>query len=619
MKIISYILLIVILNENAFSQNWLQQRIISDQFDKALLHYDDGRFATADNILQRILSKPSGEYELPINLLAMKTSLALDNVDAAKVYGKMILTQHGQHAYMSETFMVLGDIFIAEGDMDGAFRMYMRSRQLTDRAEIDKIDTRLISAIQVGIPQRTIAEQKLTTMGDNETVLNLAQSFTHLQKGNPDACAFALSKIDPAIIPEAYFELYEKLLLASYQPPMETFTFGVVLALTGKNAPDGTSFLQGLHQSTTRPNQTVKIAYQVEDTQSDPLEMVKAIKRLEKNRSLLGIIASLDDHESFAAVNSLQNSAIPLIVPGGGAMSFTNVSNHVFQLKSDWTAQGRMAAHWISEYLDKDSVAVLVPSDEFGNALVDEFMKEMDALDKTVVAVERYSGKPENVKKQFQALRQIAFNLIPPENPYDEFLGMSFDSLDALFDVNTDDFFALSDDKNEETIKDSSKVVLSTIQALYIPIHAEHLKYIGTQLPMYNLNTSLVGNLAWNQPEILFQDNVGPHLEGMTIISQKNAINQKDFPNQNQDDEYLLGYDMSGLILAICNSGITNRTEFINKLEQTDFNGLMYNIVFSPDEHSNSSMQILKCENRSFIPFGTFSSDTVQFHIEQHP
>ena len=185
----------------------------------------------------------------------------------------------------------------------------------------------------------------------------------------------------------------------------------------------------------------------------------------------------------------------------------------------DRTDEGQHAARWIAEYLIKDSIAIIAPADDYGYSVIDAFLKEMDALDRTVVVVEWYTGKPENLKKQFQSLRQTAFNLIPPDNPYDEFLGMSFDSLDALFDVNTEDFFALAEDENEEKIKDSSKVVLSTIQALYMPIHAEHLNYIGTQFPMYNLNTSLVGNIAWNQPEILAQDNVGPHLEGMTILS----------------------------------------------------------------------------------------------------
>ncbi|MDP7566438.1 MAG: ABC transporter substrate-binding protein [Candidatus Marinimicrobia bacterium] len=619
MKKVIFISIIFLFHGILFSQNWLQQRIIAEQFDKTLEHYDKGRYATADKILQRILKKPTGEFELPVHLLAMKTSLALDQYDEAKEFGKRLLTHHNQHEYISETFMVLGDIFVAEGDMDGAFRMYMRSRQLCNEAAIEKIDIRLKQIIKLGITDRTIAEQQLLALGDNEIILNLALAFTHLQSGNPDECAFALSNVHPALIPETYYDLYEQLLLASYQPALETFTFGVVLPLTGKNAESGLSFLKGLHQSTSRPGQQVNIAFQIEDNHSDPLETVKAIQRLAGNRQLLGIVASLNDHESLVAVNAMKNKAIPLIVPGGGAMSFTEVGEHVFQLQSDWSNQGKLAARWIGEYLVKDSVAIITSSDKFGNAVADAFLKEMDALDKTVVAVQRYSGKPENLEKQFKALRQTAFNLLPPENPYDEFLGMSFDSLDALFDVNTEDFFGLTEDEPEEKIKDSSKVELMTIQALYLPIHENHLNYIGTQLPMYNLNTSVVGNFAWNQPDILAQDNVGPHLEGMHILSHKNAESDAGSPSQIEDDDFLWGYDVSGLITAICNSGITNRTEFIHKLEQTHYDGMVFGISFSRDDHSNSTMHVLKCENRLFMPVGTFIADTVQFHVQQRP
>ena len=105
----------------------------------------------------------------------------------------------------------------------------------------------------------------------------------------------------------------------------------------------------------------------------------------------------------------------------------------------------------------------------------------------------------------------------------------------------------------------------------------------------------------------------------MTILSHKNVSRDANSPSQIENNDFLLGYDVSGLLTAICNSGITNRTEFISKLEQTEYNGLVYAIAFSPDDHSNSTMQILKCENRSFIPVGTFVADTVQFHIQQRP
>jgi hypothetical protein len=136
---------------------------------------------------------------------------------------------------------------------------------------------------------------------------------------------------------------------------------------------------------------------------------------------------------------------------------------------------------------------------------------------------------------------------------------------------------------------------------------------------MYNLNTKLVGNLAWNQPDILVRDNVGPHLEGMHILSTLKCRKRCWFSKSNEDDDFLWGYDVSGLITAICNSGITNRTEFIHKLEQTHYDGMVFGISFSRDDHSNSTMHVLKCENRLFMPVGTFIADTVQFHVQQRP
>lgn len=618
MRIFTTILLIISLNGNIFSQNWLQQLIISEQFEKALKHYDEGRFATAENMIQKLLKKPAGEHTFPIQLLAMKTNFALGRLDKAKELGKQLIKNN---AFLSESFLVMGDIFIEEGDIDVAFRMYLRSRQLNEQDFI-RIDLRLHKTILLKISPRAIEEQHLLVSGENELILFLAQAYNFLHDGNPDECAFVLSKIDPSDVPESFYKLYEELQLASYQIGVETVTFGVVLPLSGKNASSGISFLRGLHQSANRPDQTIKIAFQIEDNQSDLLETINAVKRLGKNRQIYGIITSLDKTKSLAAVNAMSHHSIPIFVAGGNEISYSEMGENVYQVQADWMRQGRYAARWIAENLGKDSVAVLAPADAFGEAITDAFLKEMDALNRKVVAVERYRGKPENLKKQFISLRRIAFNLIPPENPYDEYLGMSFDSLDALFDVSADDFFELNDDDENEEIKDSSKVILNTIQALYLPIHPNHLNYIGTQLPMYNLNTSLVGNYAWNQPRILALDNVGPHLENMTILSHK-KIPQLD---QSEDEslagkngDYLLGFDVSGMLISIMNSGISDKTEFVEKLEQEFFEGIAHTISFTPDDHSNQSMYILRIEDNKFLPIGIFVGDSIQLHIQQRP
>ncbi len=618
MRILTTILLLISLNGSLFSQNWLQKRITSEQFNKAIEHYDDGRFATTDIILQKLLTKQTDDYFFPIQLLAMKTDFALGRFNEAKERGRLLVKNN---TLLSESFMVMGDIFIEEGDIDAAFRMYLRSRQLKD-INFSRIDQRLNKTILLNISPHAIEEQHLLVSGENETILLLAKSYNYLHSGQPDECAYLLINIDPLDVSETFYELYEQLQLASYQPGFETITFGVLLPLSGANSKSGTSFFRGLNQYVNQPDQKIKIAFQVEDCQSDPIKTIEAIARLEKNRQIYGIITALDKTNTLAAVNTVTHHSLPVFVVGDNEIPYSDIGKNIFQLSPDWKKLGQYTARWIGEYLDKDSVAVLAPNDSYGDVITDAFLTEMDALDRKVVVVERYTGKPENLEKQFKSFRQIAFNMITTENPYDELLGMSFDSLDALFDVNDDDYFGLTDDDIPESIKDSSKVILDKIQALYMPIHPNDLNYIGTQLPLYNLNTSFVGNYAWNQPDILVQDNIGPHLENMTILTHTKIPRQ----NQNEverltdkNEDYTMGFDIGGLLFSILNSGISNKSEFVQKLEQENFEGVAHTISFSPEDHTNQSLHILKIKNNTFSPIGVFAGDSAHLYIQQRP
>ena len=96
---------------------------------------------------------------------------------------------------------------------------------------------------------------------------------------------------------------------------------------------------------------------------------------------------------------------------------------------------------------------------------------------------------PLDLSRQLMSIRQKAWELIPQE---DDIKNLEIDSLDALFDVDVQDFFSLPSDNEEKMDKrDSSKIELETIQAIYIPIGPKELTYIGTQLPFYNLKTNI--------------------------------------------------------------------------------------------------------------------------------
>ena len=88
---------------------------------------------------------------------------------------------------------------------------------------------------------------------------------------------------------------------------------------------------------------------------------------------------------------------------------------------------------------------------------------------------------------------------------------MNIDSLDALFDVDVTDFLSFKEEDDSMDKKDSSKVILESIDAFYVPIRKGELTYIGTQFPIYNLK--------WNNKKVrcVLNDNRS------IVISAKNS------------------------------------------------------------------------------------------------
>ena len=192
--------------------------------------------------------------------------------------------------------------------------------------------------------------------------------------------------------------------------------------------------------------------------------------------------------------------------------------------------RGKLAARYAANILKLDSLAVLAPADKFGHALADAFVYEANLLGKKIVAIEWYSGIPTDLKRQFKSLRKVAFNLVEKEESFDEYLGIEFDSLDFLFELSDEDLFNIPEDKDQEilTENDSAEIDLNTIQALYLPVHPEHLAYIGTQFPMYHFNTQVIGNESWQDLDVLNRRNIGPHMNGLAIIAGNYSVNIKD-------------------------------------------------------------------------------------------
>ena len=165
--------------------------------------------------------------------------------------------------------------------------------------------------------------------------------------------------------------------------------------------------------------------------------------------------------------------------------------------------------------------------------------------------------------------------------------------------------------------RDSANVVLETIHAMCIPIRQDELTYVGTQFPMYNLKTMLFGNENWLDMTILNQELIGPHVQGMRIITNVNSANS--FNNDNSISNYhILAMDHASFVQSIISSGVMNRRQFMDKLRKhSGFHGEQTSIQFTgANRNENGSAQVLEYTQNKLknigVYDGTIYSDTAE-------
>ena len=593
-----------------FSQNWFQSRLIQKQLDMAVEHFNEDRFATTETILNKLLEKPLGAYESTAKILLLKTTYALKKIDMTKEIGREFLQSFPTDQYIKDIFLKFGDIFIDEGNFGSAFRMYIRARTLANDDEfLALIDDRIIQTIQLNIAPEIIAELLMVEIvTDQRTICTLANAFNDIASGYPDKCALTLYALHPEQVPVAYYDLYEKLLRASYEPPMSTVTVGVILPLTGDNMMAGNSFLRGMYKAIQSINdQDQKIALIIKDNRGSAIETIRSVNALESNPAVKAIIGPISTTNALVAANTVQGKNIPLLVPSSTQDGLTSLGSNIYQLNSNLQTRGKTAARYLANTLKLDSLAILAPADKFGHALVDAFVNEADILGKKIVAVEWYSGIPTDLKRQFKSLRKVAFNLVKKEESFDEYLGMEFDSLDFLFELSDEDLFNIPEDEDQEVLTefDSAKIDLNTIQALYLPVHPEHLAYISTQFPIYHLNTQVVGNESWQDLDVLNRRNIGPHMNGLAIITSSYSVNIKD-------EIFQQALEYTKLLHVIFNNQDNGRVSIAQRLSNLyEFHGDSKIVSFSSaNPNLNTALQVLRYRDEKITKTGFFKGNS---------
>ena len=620
-----YILSLIFMFSLIFSQGWIQSQVIERKFNQAVENYNEGKYATTSTILKRLIADNSLSFEEPSLLLLLKSQVALDQTEQAKETARVFFAKFPKTIYLVNIMETLGDLYVNESAFESAYRMYHRSRSLSSNFKTtNKIDSKLLKLIKVRLPSSILNEMLiLESKKESINIHLLAKANSNMLNGLPDEAAIILNKIDPLFLPDIYALFYENLLRRSYEPPSAVLMVGIVLPISGKNAKEGEAFLSGFYageKSFNKDNQRLSIL--VKDTRSNDLQAIIDARNLEKMNQIKTIISPLNEQSSLAITSALSNTDLPIILTNTQQNDLSIINSKTFHFNSTLATQGKMAARYAVNQLGLKFLAVVSPADQNGEIQTDAFIKEVDLLGANVVVSEWYSGQPKNLKRQFKNIRRIAFDLLPKEENYDEALGMSIDSLDALFDISTEDYFDLpKKKKNKMSSSDSSKVILSTIDGIYLPINLDDLEFIGPQIPMYNLETKIIGNNNWQNLNILQKENIGPHIKGLSIITNFTQQNtDPELYNGNQQYSFYNGYNVAKLLTQV-DIEDQSRELLNNALRNLDFYkgvGFFYSPSLS-NKQINSAFQIIEFDGKGFKHQGVFRGDSLELILTQNP
>ncbi len=586
------------------------------EFEIAIRHFNSDRVAIAEKILTKRTLEEWGDYSSAVLLLRIKCANAQGDLEETKLTIHDFFLLYPESKYKNEVYQIAGDIFVNEGLYSKALEYYLNARKYSDEKIKPNIDKRILNTISIGIPAYDIEAIRLLEIEPHHIdILHLASAVSHLTNGDRSKAEVFVHKIEPLNLPEYYFNTYDDILKSVAQDKPFLSKIGIILPLTGEMEAKGNRFLDGI-QAGFLTRTELEYSLLIYDNESSLMGTIQNLKDISRYSNIPVIIGPLSSQFTLATVSSKFSEGKNLILPYFNTEGLIEISPNAIQLESGLPLKGKLAAKYMTEILGLDSIAIVAPSTPGGRQCVDAFLKVLDQKEINPILVEWYSPESRNMKRHFSSLRKRAWELIPEDDEFAPFLGMDIDSLNAMFSIDIDDFFEeeVEEENLLKTKRDSSKVTLATIDGLYLPLSHDDLSFVGTQFPMYNLQTQIVGHDGWLDLETLNKDNIGPHFQNLSLLTSTmykylNLSNEEEFNRGNT--EFIDGYDTALFLLSHLSKEKNESLELIETYSHTYY--------FPDQSHINQAVNILRYKDFKFNSLGYFLSDSLISYAPQTP
>ena len=360
------------------------------------------------------------------------------------------------------------------------------------------------------------------------------------------------------------------------------------------------------------------------------LRVVQQTRRLIDGEGVLAIVGPVFSSDCVAAAVVAEAAGIPLIAPLADQSGLDLLGENIFQLHAIPEVQAQALGEYATLVLGLQDLVVIAPLTDYGWNFEREFSRVAAANGGEVVHVDWYVPEvTKDFRHVFESIRQVGFSLMPP--PEDTLAVV--DSLEWTVDdsvqVEEEPSFltellaglegeeeitgSVEEEEEEEAPPDSSEIFIDSIDAIAIIVESfEDAERIPQQLRFHRLETQILGNDIWYEPEAIRQmrSRDRENIEGAIFVSgyQETHSATRKFIDAfrrrfARDVGYAAyGYDAASLVVNGWREGQQVAGALRGWLAAVrDFDGASGSISFVRDRRTNGELALLKIDPRGRI------------------
>ncbi|MBL7996848.1 penicillin-binding protein activator [bacterium] len=574
-------------------------------FESGLAAYRSKLYPTSIKTFESMIANfPEGDHYTAGLLMLSKSYEKMRYFKKSITVADELITVYPGSKYIDDALYTRAQSYYGNDDYTSAIkdltllRTTSKEKHLQSRSDslIRRIIQNNLSSIRIRKMMETGNDPELLSVLNSQYVTNLMSQkrYAFLQKFIDSS----LQKKNQLSTNKAFRDILKQINNKTDGP----VRFGFITSLTGSNSETGRSIKSGVELAVSEHNRsyTPSIELVIYDDQSDIIQAIHAAKELSADDGISAIIGPVESSAMAAAAVVADQHHIPIISPTATKSGLTQIGPYVYQANVNIESRSEAIARYAVEALGLRTFAILSPSDLYGDIASTAFAQSVEKIGGRMIVIEKFYDNTTDFKGQLVHLRKMGF--------IDRALRQtSFRFLSKLTTQQVDSIYAKHYPIDSTSNDGEYNVPMEFIDALFLPVYTDDIKYIAPQLAFYNIKTQLLGGDNWyDQTELRLHQN---YINGVMFVSESfmDPANpevkhfNETFMKTNgilPSREASYGFDLMNMLSSFVQAGYYTSEEIQVELNKgLAWNGIHNKIIFTNDSRVNSSVHILQFSN----------------------